>query len=215
VKASTIKEYKGDIKETLKPLMLDEIEDYLKRMHKATEVRGLEADDQVVIDCTANQNLVLVGVDKDYYGCDGITLYNPDKMDRPQRIEGLGKLWADGKGNVRGEGRKFFYFQILSGDDSDCYWANSASDIKWADKSAFKVLDECKTDKECWNAILDTYKMLYPEPKEITGWRGDKFTVDAKYVLKENCTMAHMLRKPDDKFDLDKVLEEHGLAHKL
>jgi hypothetical protein len=123
VKASTIVEYKGDRKETLRPLMLDEIEDYLRRMHNATEVRDVEADDMVVIDCFKNPRLILVGVDKDYNGVEPLWFYNPDKMDKEQRIEGLGKLWADGKGKVRGEGRKFFYFQVLSGDDSDCYWA--------------------------------------------------------------------------------------------
>ncbi len=200
VGASTIIEYKGDRKESLKPLMLEDIEDYLKRHHNATEVRGLEVDDQVVIDCFANKNLILVGIDKDFDGVEPIWLFNPDKMEREQRIEGLGKLWADAKGKVRGEGRKFFYHQLLSGDDSDCYWANSASDVKWGDKSSFKLLDPCKTDKECWQAVVDGYKSLYPEPKEITGWRGDKFPIDWQYVLAENACMAHMLRSKDDKY---------------
>ena len=218
VGASTILEYKGQRKENIKPLMLDEIEDYLRRRHDAEIITGLEADDMVIIDSVKNPKLTIVGVDKDYNGCEPINLFNPDTMSMPLRIEGLGKLWIEEKKNskgkiekkVRGMGRKFFYFQILSGDESDNYCANSATDTKWGDMGTFKLLDSCGNDAECWQAIFAGYKKLYPEPKEITGWRGDKFMVDWKYVLNENCVMAYMLRTPDDKFEIQQVFDMVG-----
>lgn len=220
VAASTIIEYKGNRKDTIKPLMLDEIEAYLKRSQGAKEVTGLEADDVVIIDCMKNPNLILVGVDKDFMGCEPLNFFNPDKMEKPLRIEGLGKLWIEEKKKssgkvektVRGMGRKWFYFQVLSGDSSDCYKANSACpETPWGDQSAYQLLDPCKTDNECWATICSAYLKLYPEPKEIIGWRGDKITVDARYILQENCTMAHMLRTPDDVFMLEDHLERAGV----
>lgn len=219
VEASTILEYKGNRVDTLKPLMLDEISDYLKRSHSAQDISGLEADDVVIIDCVKNPKLTLVGVDKDYYGCEPITLFNPDKMTEPLRIDGLGKLWIEEKKKqsgkvektVRGMGRKWFYFQVLSGDTSDNYCANSATATKWGDMSAYKLLDPCKDDAECWRTVIGAYKKLYPEPKEIVGWRGDKIKVNAKYVLAENCTMAYMLRSLTDRFNLDAELDKHGV----
>jgi hypothetical protein len=213
VDRSTIIEYKGNRKDLIKPLMLDEIESYILRAQHAVEVRGLEADDQVVIDCMKNPDLILVGVDKDYYGVEPIKYFNIDHMkEKEQHITGIGSLYVDDKGKVRGYGRKFFYFQVLSGDDTDNYCANSACpENKWGDKSAFKLLENCQTDPECWQALTDGYKKLYPEPKVITGWRGDELTVDWKYVLAENCDMAWMLRKPDERFNLDEMLGRMGV----
>lgn len=113
VERSTILKYKGNRADTLKPLLLDEIEEYILNHHAGEVVRGLEADDQCVMDCTANQDLCLIGVDKDYQGTI-LKLFNPDKMEQPIKIKGLGSLYLDAKGKVRGEGRKFFYFQVLA-----------------------------------------------------------------------------------------------------
>lgn len=219
VGASRIIEYKGNRKDTIKPLMLPEIEEYLTRRHDATIITQREADDEVVIDCMKNPQLTLVGVDKDYYGSEPITFFNPDKMSEPLYIAGLGKLWIEEKAKssgrvdktVRGIGRKWFYFQVMSGDSSDNYFANSATTTKWGDMSAYKLLEKCETDEQCWAAIVSGYKKLYPEPFKFTGWRGDELDLDWKSVLEENCTMAHMLRKPDDKFVLDEVLDRFGV----
>jgi hypothetical protein len=212
VEASTLIEYKGNRKGALKPLMMDDIEKHLKRKHNAKEVTELEADDWAVIDTVGKANRALVGVDKDYNGVDGIVLFNPDTMEKPLQIAGLGKLWIDEKNKVRGMGRKWFYLQVLSGDSADNYCANSACDTKWGDKSAFKLLAPCNTDAECWDAMIVGYKKLYPEMKTFTGWRGDELMIDARYVLKENCTLAWMLRTKDapKEFDLDAELEKYG-----
>lgn len=210
VGASTILKYKGGREDLLKPIHLESIEDYLKKNHAAEEIRGLEADDQVVIDCTANPNLILVGVDKDYRGC-AVTLFNPDKMGSPEKIEGFGKLYIGSDKQVRGEGRIFLYHQVMSGDSSDGYYANSASDVKWADKSSFAVLNKCSNDKQAFQAMVDAYKTLYPKEKVIAGWRGDSISVNWKYVMNENFQMAHMLRHEDDFFNLDKTLNKLGI----
>jgi hypothetical protein len=212
VGASTILKYKGSRSSALRPIHLDAIEDYLVRHHDATEIRELEADDKVVMDCTADQSLTLVGVDKDYRGCN-LTLFNPDKMGEPEKISGFGKLYIGSDKQVRGEGRIFLYHQILSGDSSDEYCANSASDVKWADKSSYAVLSKCSDDKQALQGVVDAYKTLYPTPRKIVGWRGDEIEVDAMYVLQENWTMAHMLRKENDYIVVKDLLSKLNIQH--
>lgn len=212
VEASTILKYKGQREGNLRPIHLEAIEEHLIKKHDAQIVRGKEADDQVVIDCTANKKLILVGVDKDYSGC-ALILFNPDKMIKPEKISGFGKLYIGSDKKVRGEGRIFLYHQVLSNDVSDNYAANSATDMKWGEKASYSLLSKCSNDKQAFEALIEGYKTLYPEPKEIIGWRGDKITVDWHYVMQENFTMGHMLRKDGDFFNVKAVLTKLGVSH--
>lgn len=207
VGASTILKYKGDRANALRPIHLEAIEEYLKKFHAAEEVRDLEADDVCVIDCTANPELVLVAVDKDYRGCT-LNLFNPDKMGEPEAIKGFGKLYIGSDKKVRGEGRIFKLHQVLSGDSSDGYFANSASDIKWGDKSSYAILSKCSDDRQAMQGMVEAYKKLYPSKKKVTGWRGDEIEIDWMYVMQENFTMAHMLRTPTDKVVVKDVLDK-------
>lgn len=211
VGASTILKYKGERASALKPIHLENIESYLVKYHAAEFVHELEADDVVVMDCTENQELVLVGVDKDYLGCT-LNLFNPDKMQEPISISGFGELHIRPDGKVEGTGRMFLYHQVMSGDASDGYYANSASGIKWGDKSSYNLLSKCTDDKSALQAMVEGYKVLYPKPKEITGWRGDKIMVDAMYVMQENFTMAHMLRHKTDFINVPKLLDKLGVS---
>jgi len=212
VDASTILKYKGSRTNAMRPIHLEAIEEYLKKFHAAEEIRVLEADDKVVMDCTADPSLVLVGVDKDYRGC-ALTLFNPDKMGEPEKISGFGKLYIGSDKKVRGEGRIFLAHQILSGDSSDDYCANSACDTRWGDKNSYAILSKCSDDKQAWQGIVEAYKSLYPEKKEIIGWRGDKIEVDWLYCLQENATMAHMLRWEGDSINVKSVLDKLKVAY--
>ncbi|MGZ8888089.1 MAG: hypothetical protein ACXW1D_00870 [Halobacteriota archaeon] len=212
VEASTILKYKGDRVNAIKPIHLETIENRLVKKHNAIIVRDVEADDMVVIDSYKNKKLIVVGVDKDYDGCE-LNLFNPDKMDRPEKRGGFGRLYIDSNKKVRGEGRMWLYHQVLSGDDSDGYCANAASALKWGDKSSYALLSKCSNDKQAFEALVAGYKMLYPTPTEITGWRGNKFDIDWLYVMQENFTMAHMLRSLDDKFVVKDVLDKLKVAY--
>ncbi len=213
VEASTILKYKGNREKAIRPIHLEAIEDHLIKKHSAQIVRGLEADDQVVIDCTTNPNLILVAVEKDYDGCT-LRLFNPDKMDRWEQRGGFGKLYVGSDKKVRGQGRIFLYHQVLSSDDSDNYAANSASNVRWGEKSSYALLSKCSNDKQALEALVAGYKLLYPTPTDIVGWRGDKFDIDWLYVAQENFTMAHMLRKPEgDKVDVRKLLTKLGISY--
>ena len=208
---STILEYKGNRKEMLKPLLLDDVTEYLIKKYKPEIVEYYESDDKVVMDAYRDKSKVVCGVDKDYLGCD-VLVFNPNKVDQGViDCEGLGSLWLDSKGKVTGKGRIFFYHQVLSGDTSDNYAANSASDIEWGEKSSYKLLKDCQTDKEALAALKKGYQLIYPETKVIKSWKGNDIEVDWKYVLNENWDLARMLRWENDTVIGTDVLYKFGL----
>lgn len=207
VEASTIMKYKGQRTDSLRPIHLDTIEKHLLKKHEALVVSGLEADDMLVIDSYKNKKLIVVGEDKDFMGCE-INFYNPNTMIKPLNIRGFGELRIGSNKKVQGHGRIWLYHQVLSGDSVDNYKANSASTVKWGEKSSYSLLNKCSNDKQAFEALVEGYQLMYPTKTEITGWRGDKFDIDWLYVMQENFTMAHMLRKTDDKFVVKDVLDK-------
>ena len=204
---SSIVKYKGDRENLLKPLYLETVTNYMISKYGAEVVTDVEADDRCVMECYRNDN-VLVGVDKDYCGSP-VKLYNPDHPEAGIIDNAcFGGIYRDEKGKVRGTGRMFFYYQVAYGDDSDCYHAHSASDVKHGPVAAFKALGECTTDREALEALVELYKRLYPEPKVVQGWRGDNITVDWIYALEENWALARMLRFRDDAYAFQDALQD-------
>lgn len=205
---STILKYK-DRSSILKPVLLDEVSEYLKRKFKAEVVTGIENDDRVVIECYKQKDRFALIEDKDFWGCP-INVWDRNQQERGiVNCNKLGHLFLDSKGKVRGEGRIFFYWQVAASDRTDGYAANSASDKRWGDKGAYDALVDCKTDKEALEALVKVYKDLYPEPRVVTGWRGDQINVDWLYMASENWQMARMLRTIDElenKVELKDVL---------
>lgn len=206
VERSTLLKYKGQRAALLKPLYLDDVTEYLAKKFSADWVEGIENDDRCVIEAYKKKNHVIIGCDKDFYGCP-VNFYN---VNRPEEgtvnCDQFGSLWRDSKGKVRGLGRMFLYWQTCAADTSDNYAANCFSDIKWADVSAYGALKEATNDKEAWLAIENVFKTLYPEPKEVGGWRGDKLSIDWQYVMNECFDMARMLRFEGDSVKASDVL---------
>lgn len=206
VGVSTLQKYKGNRDKTLRPLIIDDITEYLKNRFSATVVMGLEADDEVVIRAHGDENAVIVGEDKDYRGqpVKFFDINNPDEG----IINGdcFGKLWITGTGTkekIRGYGRLFMYWQMISEDKVDNYKANCHSDTKWAGKGAYKVLCECKDDKEALEVCITTMQKLYPIPKVINTWQGHETLIDWLYVLREMFQMARMKTHHNDFTVLD------------
>ena len=195
---ATILEYKGGRKDLIRPIYLDEVREYLIKKFKVEVVSHIEADDACVIAAYKQPNKVVVAVDKDAMGCP-INVFNPNYPDNGiVNCNQFGKLWLNDKGEVKGVGRLFFYYQVAYGDRIDGYLANSASEMRWGEKSAYKAMVGCTNDKEALESLVGVYKTLYPEPKIITGWRGDEFGVDWLYVASENWQLARMLRTMDE-----------------
>lgn len=228
---STILKYKGNRDGMLRPVHLDELKQYLVKFQSCRIVERIEADDACSMDIYEgyqkwkktkkdDDKLILAFTDKDYWGCTGF-LHHVDSGVNLE-CDGFGELRIDERTDkngklvreVKGHGRVWLYFQVMNGDTSDNYFANSANpDMKWADMSAYNVLKDAKNDKEAFEALVKGYKTIYPTPRKIIGWRGDEIEVDWLYVLQENFTLAKMLRWKDDAVDVKQVLTKLGVEH--
>lgn len=207
----------------MRPLLLDKMKEYVCERHSTTCVTEIEPDDAFNMKVLEGYNnwvkngrkdserVCGVAEDKDAKQCSGWH-YNPNKDSAPRLIEGLGKLWIDGKGKVDGEGRMWLYMQVGSSDDADNYCANCFSDLTWGPKSAYEELKDCKSDKEAFEALVGIFKKLYPEKKVVQGCKGE-VEIDWMYVMQECFNMALMLRKPGDKVVVEDVLTKLGVNY--
>lgn len=212
VELSTLLEYKGQ-RTALKPTYLDDVTEYLAHKFNGIKVTGIEADDAVVMECWGKPNYFILGIDKDYRGS-GVNFFD---VNNPSEgvidTSGLGELRLKDNGKVTGKGLLFKLWQICSEDNVDNYKANCFSKIKWGAKSAYKALVDCKSEQEAWQATVDVFKKLYPEPVKVKGWRGDIILIDWLYVLQEMYNMAHLQRWENDTSLITDILKGYGVDY--
>lgn len=212
---STLIRYKGERKDTRKPFHLDNAYNYLIEKHKAEYVGDrYEVDDVVIIESYNKKDRFVIAEDKDARS-QPVLLFD---VNRPEQgvIEsrGFGKIYWDSKRNLcSGFGRKHLYLQIIKGDRVDNIDPSCFSDYKVGDTIAYRTLKDLTTDKECWQAIVDIYKKMYPEPKSVVGWRGDTILIDWLYVLQEVFDLVRMHRWEDDFVDVVDVLDKLNVTY--
>lgn len=223
-KVATLLPYKGQRSE-VKPLLLEQLKDYVIDRHNITLVTEQEADDHVNMAVLAGYKEWLkygkddsykvcgIEVDKDSKQCDGFH-HNPnrDAVGVMREISGFGGLWLDEKGDVDGCGRMWLYYQIAAGDVADNYKPNCFSDVKYGDKGAYNDLKDATTDKEAFTELVAIFKRLYPEAKTVEGCKGP-VKIDAMYVMQEMAVLALMLRKPGDTIDVKAVCDKLGVSY--
>lgn len=211
---STLLQYK-DREDLIKPVLLEEVTEYLRKKFSAETVKGAECDDAVVISCYKQPKHYALIEDKDFWGCP-INVWDRNQQERGiVNCNKFGHLFIDSKGKVRGEGRVHLYFQMCSEDDTDNYKANCFSETKWGAKSAYKALIECKTDKEAWVRMKEVFMKLYPEEKVVMGWRNEPINITWDYVLNEMFVMARMLRFYDENTNAYDVMDKMGVVWKI
>lgn len=210
----TLLPYKGNRDNMIVPKYRDEVSEYLVKYHNAKVTNGIEPDDAV---CTAmysaiknKEPLICAINEKDYYGCDG-NWWHYD-LEKLVKVRGFGYLERNDKGEVKGHGRLWKYFQVCWADPSDNYAANCFSDKKNGQVSAYNVLKDCQNDKEAFVAMRDHFKSLYPEPKVVTNWKGDTFEIDWLYVMQEMMNLAHLQRWEGDRVDVKLTLSRLGVS---
>lgn len=166
---ATIKEYKGNRKETPKPVHYQAVRDYLVDSWGAEVVEGKEADDEVSIRAWKeyrdnNDDYVVATIDKDL---DQIPGWHLDyKKHAWYEIDAL-------------DGELFFYAQILAGDATDniqgCYRVGIGKAKKLVDDWFFTCVESKHHDwrQYVWDRIVEAYaenKLKYPDkyPEGIT-----------------------------------------------
>ena len=75
----------------------------------------------------------------------------------------------------------------------------------------YNRLKDCKNDLEAFSAMKEHFMYLYPEPIEITNFRGSTFIIDWVYVMQEQFNMAHLHRFKDDFINVREVMKNLGV----
>lgn len=218
--------YKGNRDGTLRPLALKETRDRVAELFPTIYSVGEEADDiiskyQYTYSQDKSTRIVVCTLDKDARGTPGL-LYNPDKGTLVD-IDGLGFLTIT-KGNsgykLYGEGRKWFYSQLLTGDKADNYFpcdlhraltSNPSKSPVITDYKCFNLLNECKTDAECLTVLKNTYYEWYKDVTSWTTWTGETVKGDWIDILQMYFDVVHMRRFDGDRVDVRNLLARFGL----
>lgn len=132
-------EYKGNRKETEKPIYLYHCREYMIDSYSAVVSQGEEADDLISkAAAELGYHCVVASIDKDMlqlpcwhfnFGRNEWTKVTPE------------------------EGLKFFYTQILTGDRAD----NIIGLYGIGPKKADKLLQDCNTEDDLWSAVVKAY----------------------------------------------------------
>lgn len=215
--------YKGKRVDSIRPLQLKELRSWMQYELGAIPVHGMEVDDMSSIRAyegfKAGHKIVQVTEDKDALGCTG-WLWNPAKMARPELIKGFGELHITPKGDVKGTGRLWLYYQSLYGDAVDCYHGCSLAKIEadkagnslqFGEKAAYNILKDCKNDAEAVQAIMNQYKMWYPAPVSYLAHCGGYYAKDAVEVWQMYLDCAHMRRWKDDRIIAVDLINKLGV----
>lgn len=141
-KVAQVKEYKEKRKKKPKPLYYNEIREFMVRRWNAVIVDGCEADDvcAMIMDASVDEGhpAVLATVDKDLNSVAGLH-YNYDK-----------KEYFD---VATDDALKFFYAQIIAGDDTDDIPGIYGIGVP----TAMKILGRASTPHTLWRKVLAEY----------------------------------------------------------
>lgn len=119
----------------------------------------------------------------------------------------LGELmpeWKEGGKikKLRGTGMKFFYSQLLQGDQVDNY--TGIPRMKLMD--IYTLLEPCKNERELYEATLSAYKKKYgPTESYITNFRGGGRMMKPHEIMHEQGRLAHMQQSKGEIWRSSKV----------
>lgn len=162
-------EYKGNRKDMKKPWHYNNIRQYLIDNYKTIVVSGIEADDAISIAANKIRSKgdipVVCSFDKDL-----------------NQIEGEHYDFAKNETFTikKREAIQQLYTQCLTGDRAD----NIPGLKKVGPKTASKMLSECETEKDMFEACQEAYKEYYAEKD----WQG---------YLKEQMNLVYLLKEKD------------------
>lgn len=137
---SLFPEYKANRKCNPSPLLKDRLRAELQSKYPSVCIEELEADDVLAAAKTAGYKVATV--DKDLKQVPG------------KHYSWYHRCWVH---STEAEAMRWFYTQVLAGDQSDGYKGCPGVGIKKAEAA----LKACNTDSECWFAVLQCYAKAY------------------------------------------------------
>ncbi len=207
--------YKGNRGSMIRPLYLQEAKDYLRTKFNAKESIGFESDDSICIACydTLKQGDIPIQVlyDKDQMSYEGVTtLLENDFGFELFKISSLGEL-RQVKTTVKGYGLKFLAWQWLVGDKTDHFVPYELSKTKFGATAGYKLLKDLNSEQEVLLAVIQQFKVFYPEPFEYKCWEGETHQADWKSMLQLYFQCCRMKRRLDDKLDCKELFLQHNI----
>ena len=190
-------QYKTNRKETVRPIHLTALKDYLIKYKGAKKVCTEEADDVVQnrMRTLSKQGVrcVLYSNDKDCLANVDYPLlnYNPDKEDIIISKHGVGTLIDRGK-DTKGTGLKWLMAQSLLGDEIDGYTPKVFFKKRYADKGFYKDFNDCKTEIEVLEKFVEVAKRLVPDKVSYTSFTGQLMELNRKELFSMYFTMNKM-----------------------
>jgi 5'-3' exonuclease len=116
----------------------------------------LEINGEVYTRVTHNN--IITTIDKDLLQLNGL-LYNTKKHSLLEINDENSCIELNDKRELKGQGYKFFYAQMLMGDTAD----NIKGINKVGGVKTYNILKECNTREDCHNTVLNEYKKEYNE----------------------------------------------------
>jgi len=166
------KEYKGQRVQE-KPFHYANIREYMLANYECVIAEGMEADDMICVELIRNGNALSViccSRDKDLRMVPGMHFgweCGRQPQFGPQRVDFLGELrlkeHVSAKGvrsyTIKGEGIKFFYSQLITGDGTD----NIPGLPGGGPVLAFKSLADCGSEELLFERVAGLYEAKYGE----------------------------------------------------
>lgn len=208
--------YKSNRSELLRPIHLTESKNYLINVQKAQVVELAEPDDRIIQVgyeyLVKGYKVILVSQDKDAFAYSGLHLYDYTK-DNPKvvLIPEIGYLQPDSKGKIRGMGFLWFCLQFLVGDATDGFKPTELCKVKFGEKSAYKLLKDCQTEREALEVCLQKYKEWYPDTVVFTDWTGKEQQMSYVQIMDMYFKCCRMLSTFKDDLDVIKFFDKYDI----
>lgn len=223
-------QYKSSRTDTLRPVLLQDTRDYCVNHHGAVVIDDIEADDYLAqlgykgwlnYQKTGKFNYIIASFDKDQFHTPSLILNTQREKDDddnshwlyPYPIlvdDSMGEIWMV-KGKVKGWGQKFMGFQMLFGDTSDHVKPYQPFGIRFGETAAFNIISPCNTEKEMWQAVVDTYKEWFPDGVKFTSFDGQEINYTAGQWASVIFKFVYMQRWENDPTTLSTVLRRVGV----
>lgn len=188
------KEYKGGRKQDKPKHFYNLLAHMLANYDCVVDENGLEADDMLCITqykSWEKKDTIICSRDKDVRQCPGLHYsweINKQASVGPLFIEPLGFLEKKDKTSTGkpkpvtlfGGGHKWFYAQMLTGDAVD----NIGGLHGYGPVFAYNLLNDAKTERECYELVAEVYVKNFPE--------------DWKIRMKEQADLLWMVRELDE-----------------
>jgi hypothetical protein len=208
--------YKGNRLDLIRPVHLKACKEYLWKQHPSIVANSYEADDVLVFKgyeyLNKGYTVILASQDKDAWAYSGLHLYDFTKEDPELELipEGLGYLKDTGD-NIIGRGLIWYAYQCVLGDKTDNMWPYKLAGARFGKKAAYKLLKDCKTEKEALELVVRQYKKWYPEVFNYTAWDGEVHCADAAYMLCQYHRGVRMKSTEDDTLDAYQFYQMYGV----